>query len=226
MGSATHQNDTKLTRAPLACFAVPPIMPAQMACSPVRSTMMVSSCSSPRNLATSSTSSPLVNSQSTRDWEWGSRSSTASSSHRAGTASRDALAASCAPEACPAPKAAPTRTQAAMPPARKGMESTVYRSEATVMEATERSGCGSSAASRMVTPALHASSTFIAQDAYASRANLRHPFRAAVEGRPHVRACSPLLSTNTSVRMKLMQEEIVVASAAPDSPNSIPKMSS
>lgn len=51
------------------------------------------------------------------------------------------------------------RTQAAMPPARKGMESTVYRSEATVMEATERSGCGSSAASRMVTPALHASST-------------------------------------------------------------------
>lgn len=37
-----------------------PMMPAQMACSPVRSTMMVSSCSNPRNLVTSSASSPCT----------------------------------------------------------------------------------------------------------------------------------------------------------------------
>ena len=39
------------------------------------------------------------------------------------------------------------------------MDSTEYRSEATVMLATDCSGAGSSAASRIVTPADQASST-------------------------------------------------------------------
>lgn len=50
----------------------------------------------------------LVNSHSSRSWEWRSSRKAASSSHTAGTASREARAASRAPSACPAPSAAPT----------------------------------------------------------------------------------------------------------------------
>ena len=60
-----------------------------------------------------------------------------------------------------------------MPPARKAIDSTLYRSDATVRLATATSGLGSNPANRMVMPADQASSIFMAQDAHASLANGR-----------------------------------------------------
>lgn len=54
------------------------------------------------------------------------------------------------------------------------MDSTLYKSDATVRLATATSGFGSNPASRMVMPALQASRIFMAHDAHASLANGCH----------------------------------------------------